>query len=132
MTPGDFQQMLKTRQFARGEMDAVFVAQEYAETFKSVMGSCRTLTYSDLSWGDCEASLLARALPFCSLLTTLFLNNNEIGDAGAKGLAAAFSQGTSVRHLFLESNRIGDAGAEAMASALSGCSLQDRLPGPRS
>ncbi|CAM4986298.1 unnamed protein product, partial [Rotaria socialis] len=68
--------------------------------------------------GDVGAQFLADALRVNTTLTRLDLYTNQIGDSGAQYLGEALKTNKSLTLLQLQTNQIGDSGAQYLADAL--------------
>ena len=67
------------------------------------------------------AEALAKALPACTSLHSLWLQGNKIGDTGAEALAKVLPACASLRDLYLGDNNIGDTGKAAVKKAQGSC-----------
>ncbi|CAM2705334.1 unnamed protein product, partial [Rotaria socialis] len=68
--------------------------------------------------GDVGAQFLADALRVNTTLTELRLYTNKIGDSGAQYLGEALKTNQSLQDLRLQTNKIGDSGAQYLADGL--------------
>ena len=73
----------KTKSSTQKNADLVTVKTLY----KSAFEQSEKLSFSDLGWGDAEATVLSQALYDAKGLKKLFLNGNAIQCAGATNLA---------------------------------------------
>ncbi|CAF2028261.1 unnamed protein product, partial [Rotaria magnacalcarata] len=77
-----------------------------------------TLYLNSNQIGDVGAQFLADALKANTTLTVLYLYENQIGDTGAQYLGDALKTNQSLQNLQLHNNKIGDSGAQYLADGL--------------
>jgi hypothetical protein len=97
--PSAFTEELRRSVFAV-EADRTFAMHKYEEGFLEAIAAAKELSFSDLGWGDAEASQLAEILPHCEQLEKLALHGNRITDKGAESLIGSLHK-CEVQELWL-------------------------------
>ena len=91
LLPVDFEVQMGDKTLAKWK-DAEVVIKLQRKVVTAVLGSAKSLNFSDLRWGVADARLLVKALPWCHQLHTLTLKGNMIFAEGAAALAAVLRE----------------------------------------
>merc|ERR1712062_564882 len=89
IVPEDFEKLISSKTFTRGDIDCSRVKDNYRRNFGHATSCATKFDFQRLGWGDNEARAIAKVLPYCPNLETLYLRGNRISDAGGCALAAA-------------------------------------------
>eukprot|EP00928_Gymnodinium_smaydae_P037423 TRINITY_DN25982_c0_g1_i2.p1 TRINITY_DN25982_c0_g1~~TRINITY_DN25982_c0_g1_i2.p1 ORF type:complete len:715 (-),score=148.09 TRINITY_DN25982_c0_g1_i2:72-2216(-) len=126
LVPDAFAEVLASKSFSK-PLDLELTAAAYAKAFSDMMSSVSHLFLENSGWRQKEAEALARALPSCLCLRSLYLGGNCLGDEGAAALARGLPTCEGLKALNLEDNFIRYEGALALAEALPACHLLNEL-----
>merc|ERR1712032_219773 len=121
MEPGAFGKLLASKIFAN-DSDVGKVADRYEITFKEVMGKSEQLSFVQNGWGNEEAKVLGRALPYATRMVGLYLSLNNIGAEGAETVCKGIAECKNLQVLSFWKNPLGPEGAKWVAWAM------ERLP----
>lgn len=109
--PEEFARMLQNKRFTNGA-DRAFVTKKYKQAFEEVLGPTQELRFTDLRWGEDEATALAKVLPHCYRLERLHLTGNQMSGDAVKCLVMVAAQCGALKLLDIRNNPISQSDGE--------------------